>query len=238
VALDERQQAAGMRKKATADEMNPIRVGGAVLYHGNCLEMLSLVNEADAVITDPPYGMDWDVDTSRFVAGERTTGAPTKTDWGKVRGDKEGFDPSPFLAAKKAVFFGCNHFAARLPVGTTLVWIKRYDTGFCSFLSDAELAWEKGGHGVYCFRDVSMQAEARLGHKAHPTQKPVPLMQWTIERQGNAQTILDPFMGSGTTGVACANLGRKFIGIEIERKYFDIACERIAAAYAQQRLFA
>jgi DNA modification methylase len=72
----------------------------------------------------------------------------------------------------------------------------------------------------------------------HPTQKPVNLMTWCIEQIGNPQTILDPFMGSGTTGVACANLGRKFIGIELERKYFDIACERIAAAYAQGRLFA
>ena len=73
---------------------------------------------------------------------------------------------------------------------------------------------------------------------AHPFQKPLAVMDWCLTKIPDAQTILDPFMGSGTTGVACANLGRKFIGIEIERKYFDIACERIAAAYAQGRLFA
>ena len=74
--------------------------------------------------------------------------------------------------------------------------------------------------------------------KEHPTQKPVTVMEWCIRQcKKDPQTILDPFMGSGTTGVACANLGRKFIGIEIEEKYFDIACDRITAAYAQGRLF-
>ena len=70
----------------------------------------------------------------------------------------------------------------------------------------------------------------------HPTQKPLPLMTWCVEF--TTGTVLDPFMGSGTTGVACAQLGRKFIGIEIDRKYFDIACERIDNAYRQERMFA
>jgi DNA modification methylase len=74
--------------------------------------------------------------------------------------------------------------------------------------------------------------------KQHPTQKPVAVMVWCIQQAGLPQTILDPFMGSGTTGVACAQLGRAFTGIERERKYFDIACERIARAQAQGRLFA
>ena len=74
--------------------------------------------------------------------------------------------------------------------------------------------------------------------KEHPTQKPVALINWCVDRLDNPQTILDPFLGSGTTGVACATLGRKFIGIEIEPKYFDIACERIDNAYRQQRMFA
>jgi DNA modification methylase len=72
----------------------------------------------------------------------------------------------------------------------------------------------------------------------HPYQKPLEVMAWLIAKVRGGGAICDPFMGSGTTGVACANLGRKFIGIEIEPKYFDIACERIAAAYAQGRLFA
>jgi DNA modification methylase len=82
-----------------------------------------------------------------------------------------------------------------------------------------------------------MQVSWESKGRQHPHQKPVTLIESLLAKLPD-KTILDPFMGSGTTGVACANLGRKFIGIEIERKYFDIACERIAAAYAQGRLFA
>ena len=74
--------------------------------------------------------------------------------------------------------------------------------------------------------------------RSHPTQKPLPLIAWCLERSGNTKTVLDPFMGSGTTGVACAQSGRSFTGVERERKYFDIACERIERAYAQGKLFA
>jgi DNA modification methylase len=75
--------------------------------------------------------------------------------------------------------------------------------------------------------------------RVHPTQKPIVVLEWVINQfKKSPKTILDPFMGSGTTGVACMNLGREFIGIEIEPKYFEIACERIAQAQKQQRLFA
>jgi DNA modification methylase len=75
------------------------------------------------------------------------------------------------------------------------------------------------------------------GGKEHPTQKPLKVMSWCLQFLPDAKTVLDPYMGSGTTGVACAQLGRKFIGIEIEPKYFDIACRRIEQAYAQGKLF-
>ncbi|WP_043223575.1 DNA-methyltransferase [Bordetella hinzii] len=74
--------------------------------------------------------------------------------------------------------------------------------------------------------------------KEHPTQKPVNLMEWCIKHAGNPNSVIDPFMGSGTTGVACMNLGRHFIGIEREPKYFDIACRRIEDAQRQGRLVA
>lgn len=74
--------------------------------------------------------------------------------------------------------------------------------------------------------------------KQHPSQKPVALMEWCIKHAGEPQSILDPYMGSGTTGVACMNLGRSFIGIEREPKYFDIACRRIEDAQRQGRLIA
>ena len=200
--------------------------GTIQIFHGDCREILPLV-KADVVVSDVPYGMNWNVDTSRFSGGSQESKARRgegRTDRLSVQADDQPFDPSPFLGFDEVILFGCNHFAARLPVGTTLVWIKRNDDAFGSFLSDAELAWMKGGHGVYCFRDTSMAGEART--RAHPTQKPLPLMRWCIEKT-TGSTILDPFMGSGTTLRAAKDLGRRAIGIEIEERYCEIAAKRL-----------
>jgi site-specific DNA-methyltransferase (adenine-specific) len=113
-----------------------------------------------------------------------------------------------------------------LPAGTCLVWLKRYDEAFGSFLSDAETAWMSKGRGVYCRRDLSNNAIAN--ERVHPTQKPVSLMRWCIEFFPHARTILDPFMGSGTTLRAAKDLGRKAIGIEIEERYCEIAAKRLS----------
>jgi DNA modification methylase len=100
--------------------------------------------------------------------------------------------------------------------------------------NDCELAWTSQWREACRVFDLS---PAGLD-KEHPTQKPLALMKWCVDRlPSDAQSVLDPFMGSGTTGVACAKLGRKFIGIEIEPKYFDIACRRIEAAYKQPDMF-
>lgn len=214
-------------------------MGKATLYLGDCIELLPMLPKADAVISDPPYGMNWDTDTSRFGGGapeSRARRGKGRSDIAPVVNDDRPFDPAPWLSFSKVILWGANHFAAKLPVGTTLVWIKRLDAAFGSFLSDAEIAWQKGGHGVYCRRDVSMTAEAKM--RVHPTQKPVGLMAWCIQRVGDAETILDPYMGSGTTGVACADLGKRFIGVECDPKYFELAHQRISATYAQGRLFA
>jgi DNA modification methylase len=110
---------------------------------------------------------------------------------------------------------------------------------FGTFLSDAEIGWKKGGTGVFCyykqFPPPSRMTE-NDGKVAHPTQKPLALMEWCLGKI-KGETILDPFMGSGTTLVACANLGRKGIGIEIDERYFDTACRRVEEAYRQPRLF-
>jgi site-specific DNA-methyltransferase (adenine-specific) len=215
-----------------------VTIGLATLHLGDCRELLPQL-AADAVITDPPYGMRWDTDHSRFSRGQNGHGEASSIDWGApIEGDAVPFDPAPLLRFERVVMFGSNHYAARLPVGTTLVWIKRSDAGFGSFLSDAELAWMKGGHGIYCRRDTSLLAETR--NRAHPTQKPVPLMQWCFEvaKVPGDATILDPYMGSGTTGVAAVQTGRRFIGVEIEPRYFEIACERIENAQRQAQMFA
>ena len=144
-----------------------------------------------------------------------------------IEGDDTPFDPSLWLDYEHVILFGSNHFAQRLPVGTTLVWVKRFERSFGTFLSDAEVAWMKGGCGVYCFRDLSMTAEARS--RKHPNQKPLGLMAWCIKK--TSRVVLDPFMGSGTTLVAAKQLGRKAIGIEIEEKYCEIAAKRLAQEY-------
>jgi site-specific DNA-methyltransferase (adenine-specific) len=219
-------------------EKSKVVIGDCTLYNEDCRFILPTLSGADAVVSDPPYGMNWNTDTSRFAGGKtvrKTKRGGGVSTWGAIENDSVAFDPEPWLDFPQVILWGSNHFAARLPVGTTLVWLKRFDAAFGSFLSDAELAWMKGGHGVYCRRDLSLTSDAALGERLHPTQKPIGIMQWCVERTKG--TVLDPFMGSGTTGVACIKLGRKFIGIEIEKRYFDIACRRIEEAYKQPDLF-
>jgi len=204
--------------------MTPYYQDDAVtIYHGDCREVRV---GADAVVSDPPYGMRWCVDTTRFSGGSASAKAQRgagRSDRMPVAGDDRQFDPRPWLAFDHVVLWGSNHYAQRLPVGTTLVWLKRYDGAFGTFLSDAEVAWQKGGHGVYCFRDLSNNATAR--QRVHPTQKPLALMQWCVSRTSG--TVLDPYMGSGTTLRAAKDLGRKAIGIEIDERYCEIAAQRM-----------
>lgn len=212
-------------------------IGPHELYLGDCREILPTLGKVDAVVTDPPYGIALNTDGTRFSGGHRSSIARRGggKDYGiPIHEDDRDFDPSPFLLGDDQIIWGWNNFPNMLPKGACLIWIKRLDAAFGSFLSDAETAWFSRGHGVYCFRDMTMMAEAKT--REHPTQKPVPLLTWCIEKV-RGHTILDPFMGSGTTGVACQKLGRKFIGIEIEPKYFDIACRRIEEAYKQPDLF-
>ena len=200
---------------------------GITIYHGDCQEVLpTLVTaEIDLVCTDPPYGMDWDGKVTRGPNGSGKRGA-TRNYGVTIQGDTEKFDPSPWLAFPRAIFWGFQHFNDAVPNGTVLVWVKRYDSGFGSFLSDADTAWMKGGHGVYCFRDLSLQAES--SNRAHPTQKPVPLMKWCISKSGSTTgVVLNPFMGSGTTLRAAKDLGRRAIGIELEERFCEIAAKRL-----------
>ena len=217
--------------------LRDITIGNARLLLGDCRLIAPMLPRPAAVISDPPYGMKWD---GKITAGSggHSPGFRSANYGTRIVGDDEPFDPSPWIsAAGSVVLFGANHFGARLPVGTTLVWIKRLEGAFGSFLSDAEVAWMKGGRGVYCWRDLSLMAETR--ERAHPTQKPVPLMRWCIEQAKvpPGGTILDPYMGSGTTGVAAVQMRHPFVGIEIEPRYFDTACSRIEAAQRQGDMF-
>jgi site-specific DNA-methyltransferase (adenine-specific) len=198
------------------------------IYHGDCRELDLPPMPGLAVVSDPPYGMGWDTDSSRFSGGHRVgqrRHERGRTDWGTVHGDREPFDPTLWLDFDEVILWGANHFASRLPVGTTLVWIKRFDDAFGTFLSDAEVAWQKGGHGVYCRRDTSLMR--RKGLRYHPTQKPLGLMRWCIERT-ESSTIYDPFAGSGTTLVAAKSIGLRAIGVEIDERWCEAAATRCA----------
>jgi DNA modification methylase len=131
------------------------------------------------------------------------------------------------------IIWGGNYFTDYLPPSMQwLVW----DKGQRNFsLADCEFAWSSQQKAARIINYARGRA-VRDG-KEHPTQKPVEVMEWCLGFLPDARTILDPFMGSGTTGVACAKLGRSFIGIEIDPGYFDIACRRIEDAYKQPDLF-
>ncbi len=203
------------------------RIGEATLYLADCMEVLPTLPKVDAVITDPPYGIGQDGGAQRTRGSKRTNGE--KMGWDSERPSKTAFD---LMTSKGdvAVIWGGNYFADYLPPSMGwLYWEKRMGGDF----ADGELAWTSMHRAL---RQFSWYRKNKGDE--HPTQKPVELMRWCIDLCKNEpQTILDPFMGSGTTGVAAVQMGRKFIGIEREAKYFDIACERIARAAAQHSLF-
>lgn len=215
--------------------MNPVVIGNATLYHGDCLEILPTLGKVDAVVTDPPYGIG-------EAAGKNASRGKlaVSKDYGNDRWDDKPVSRELMLmvrsAAESAIIFGGNYY--ELPATSCwLIWDK--ENGASDF-ADAEMAWTNLKKAVRLKRYMwngMLRANGEL-RGDHPTQKPIGVMEWAIHHlPPPSQTILDPFMGSGTTGVACMNLGRKFIGIEIDRKYFDIACERIDQAQRQQRMF-
>jgi hypothetical protein len=212
--------------------MEEVTIGACRLIRGRAEDVLPTLGTVDAVVTDPPYGMDWHF--TGQGSGKNPTGTTTsRTKGQKIVGDSRPFDPRPLLPYPQVIIWGMHHFCHHLPPGSVLVWQKKYPNAYGTFLSDGDLAWMKGGCGVYfspIINPASFQQE-----KCHPTQKPVSLMQWCIAK--TTGIIADPYMGSGTTGLAALQMERPFIGIEIDPHYFGIACRRIERAYAQLDLF-
>jgi site-specific DNA-methyltransferase (adenine-specific)/modification methylase len=207
---------------------------GVELYLGDCREILPTLGKVDAVVTDPPYGIG---ENSKRVASRGKMATPI--DYGHFDWDREPMDAVALgLIRTKSdwqIIFGGNYFP--LPPATCwLVWDKlNGDNDF----ADCELAWTnipKAVRRIQWRWNGMIRAEA--GTREHPTQKPREVMKWCIEHlPSGCRTLLDPFMGSGTTGVAAVKLGRKFIGIEIESRYFEIALRRISEALKQPDLF-
>jgi len=227
------------------------QIGDATLYLGDCREVLAGLGKVDAVVTDPPYGIGYKPQSARSsAAGSLNLTCIARSAGGRhgvICGDEQPFDPSflPSLAPE-CLIFGAHEFGHLLPKGRFLIWDKGRD-GWTRTQGDAEVAWLAGSGTVKVHRQVwwglvkegrERMLSATLNDPAwHATEKPVVLMEWCLGFI-KGHTILDPYMGSGTTGVACARLGRRFVGIELHEPYFDIACRRIAAEYAQPRLFA
>ena len=211
-------------------------IGNAELWHGDCLDVLPMLPSFEAIVTDPPYGVlnlaggDTSAKrTSRRINGGRFAG--TALGSGDHAWDKAPSRHTLLILREKSetqVIWGGNYFDLP-PCRGILVWDKEQPW---ENFSQVELAWTNLCRPAAIFRESATRGTP---NKVHPTQKPVSLMLWCLSML-DGTTVCDPFMGSGTTGVACAQLGKAFTGIERERKYFDIACERIARAQAQGQL--
>ena len=216
-------------------------IGGCTLYRGDCMDVLPTLGRFDAVVTDPPYGIN---ENTKRVAdrqrrqGGKSTALADQRDYGAFEWDEsppaaECFDLIARISTHQ-IIFGGNFF----PLGPTscwLVWDKEVNGDF----ADCELAWTNLKKAVRRIR-WQWNGMIRKGHEErfHPTQKPLGVMSWCLTHIPDARLIADPFMGSGTTGVACVKAGVSFIGIEREQTYFDVACRRIEAAYRQIDMFA
>lgn len=208
-------------------------IGNAELWCGDCLEILPALGKVDAVVTDPPYGIG--EANKNFASRGKLASADKyeRSDWD----DRPAFEAIAecLCLSDWQIIFGGNYYP--LSPSRYLVWDKM---GPANDFADCELAWTNIPGAVRRFRYLwngCMRREREI-ERTHPTQKPVGVMEWCLGfLPDGVQTILDPFMGSGTTGVACAKLGWKFTGIEIEPKYFDIACKRIEDAYRQGDMF-
>ncbi len=203
---------------------NPVIIGNATLYCGDCLEILPTLKGIDAVVSDPPYGIGFGAKHTKWSANR-----------GVHLGDWDAEIPDvAFLqtAAPYVLLWGGERFGLP-PKRGWLAWIK--PDAPPSFAA-MELAWTNQERPARFFvYSISATNRERVGH---PTQKPVALMRWCIEhfKLPPGSLILDPYLGSGSTGIAAVTMGHRFIGCEIDEDYFAIACARIEKAQRQTRM--
>ena len=231
-------------------------IGDCELYLGDCLEILPTITAVDHIICDPPYEKEAHRKDRRvmrrdgLVAGPLSFGRLTerqRDDLPKFANDRCGGWFIVFCQAEAVALWRDSLESAGLKYKAPMIWVKPdgmpqfngqgpgmgYESMIAAWCGGSYSRWNGGGkHGVFII------PKGEGAPAAHETQKPVRLMAKIVELfTAPGSVVLDPFMGSGTTGVACVNLGRKFIGIELDERYFQIACERIERAYAQPRLF-
>lgn len=241
--------------------MNPVIIGNATLYLADCMEVED-IPMAGACITDPPYESEAHTKDRRLL-GKQEGGARTveygALDFGQMTEElrRKSTDKFAkfcdgwmltFCQAEAVALWRLAHETAGAKYKRAMVWIKPdgapqftgdrpgmgYESIVASWCGSGRSKWNGGGrHGVFTHAQRDNN-----NPKEHMTQKPIALMCELVELFSNrGQIVLDPFMGSGTTGVAAVRLGRKFIGIEREEKYFDVACKRIEDAQRIQDMF-
>jgi site-specific DNA-methyltransferase (adenine-specific) len=192
---------------------------GITIYHGDCREVLPGLR-ADLLLTDPPYGI-------AYEHGARKGGVNLGFDGHSIVGDESHFDPRFLLEySDMAIIWGANHFSSLLPDSREwLVWDKREGIP-PNDQSDCEMAWTNFLNVARLYSRY-WNGGGISEERYHVNQKPIKLMQWAVTLAKDCETILDPFMGSGTTLRAAKDLGRRAIGIEIEEKYCEIAAKRL-----------
>ena len=209
---------------------------GITIYHGDCRDILPLIEpgSVDLVLTDPPYGMNLDTNYSSLAGTTKwkaVKGDYAGKEYARVAGDDAPFEPALILSfGRPTILFGADHYSDKLPPSRGwIVWDKREELG-SNMLSDAELAWTNIATPTRIYRHkwLGYMRASEVGKHLHPTQKPVTLMRWILGKWSNPSgLVLDPYMGSGPVARACADTGRRYIGIELEERYCEIAAKRL-----------
>lgn len=204
-------------------------IGNATLYLGDCREILPTLGKVDAVVTDPPYGIGWNYASHQDTPADWRELFSDVLRWAKTNARKSVFAVGSSVERESYIF-------ANLDPKWRICWHKGSQGARCPIgFSDWEplFIWGEGFGNAEKMHDYFSTAGMwpKPGEIDHPCPKPVEWGAWLIERMSQPNdSILDPFAGSGTTGVAAINLGRRFVGIEIEPRYFDVACRRLEAA--------
>lgn len=232
-----------------------VEIGPCVLYLADCLEMLAAgaIPADGAIVTDPPYGIGYQHGgggMSGWAFAKARSGAASR-----IIGDDRVYDPTPWLdyargQAKRRgnakvemplsiALCGADNYASRIPdrVGCYLAWDKACGGGPADSFTDLELVWigTRNARRIYRHRWKGRMRAGDANPRLHVSQKPVGLMRWLMEtaRVPIERLIIDPYMGSGTTGVACLQTGRRFLGIEIAEEHYRVAVDRITRAWQE-----
>ena len=198
---------------------------GITLYLGDCRDVLPTLGKVDAVVTDPPFGVGNFVQITGNLRGDEVT-------WNDAPPMREVFNELRRISSFR-IIWGANYFNCFEENGGAIVWFKDQTIPNFSKVDIASSSHLKKTEVV----NIPWSGNRSTKQSNHPCERPVDLYKWCIRYLPYCNTILDPFMGSGTTGVAAVKLGRCFIGVEIEPRYFDIACQRITEALRQPDLF-